>query len=118
MAAIQWKDANSAPQFVGSTLCRNSQSQEIEQLAQQAVRSHQVEDDLYWVVLNLPHQTSCTLYLGSSEGDAAMIEATARGAVAHALEYAFSPQHANSERAGDPFGAPGKLSVGLPGRTQ
>ena len=118
MAAIQWKDANSAPQFVGSLLCRNSRSQEIEHLAQQSVRSQQVEDDLYWVVLNLPQQTSCTLYLGTNEGDAALIEATARGAIAHALEYAFSTQHADSERAGDTFGAPGKLSVGLLGRTQ
>ena len=102
MAAIQWKDANSAPQFAGPLLStppsqeracrgsrRNSRSQEIEQLAQQSVRRQQVEDDLYWVVLNLPNQTSRTLYLGGSEMDASLIEATARGAVAHALEYAL-----------------------------
>ena len=89
MAAIQWNDANSARQIVGPFLRRHSQPQEIEQLARQSVRNQQVEDDLYWVVLNLPNQTSCTLYLGSSEMDASLIEATARGAVAHALEYAF-----------------------------
>ncbi len=89
MAAIQWKDANFAHQFAGPVLCRNSRSEEIEQLAQHSVRRQQVEDDLYWVMLNLPNQTSRTLYLGSSELDASLIEAAARGAVAHALQYAF-----------------------------
>ena len=90
MAAIQLKDANSARQIEGPFLFRNSRPEEIAQLVQQSVRSQQVEDNLYWVVLNLPNQTSCTLYLGSSKMDASLIEATARGAVAHALEYAFS----------------------------
>ena len=63
--------------------------EEIEQLVEDSVRSRRVEADLYWVVLNLPNQTSRTLYLGSSELDASLIEATARGAVAHALEYAL-----------------------------
>ncbi len=103
MASIQWKDANFAHQFAGPLLHRNSRSEEIEQLAQQSIRSQQVEDDLYWVVLNLPNQTSRTLYLGASEIDASLIEATARGAVADALEYAF--------------GVPGKHSVGSPERT-
>jgi len=63
--------------------------EEIEQLVEDSVRSRRVEADLYWVVMNLPNQTSRTLYLGSSELDAALIEAAARGAVAHALQYAF-----------------------------
>ena len=86
MASTQWKDANRARNFEGPLLCRHG---EIEQLAKQCVRSEQVEPHLFWVVLNLPNQTSRTLYLGSSQLDATMIEATARGAVAHALEYAL-----------------------------
>jgi hypothetical protein len=111
MAYLQWKDANSAHQFEGALLSapasqrrdatpasemqaswgpgRNSRIEEIEQLVQHSVRNRQVEAGLYWVVLNLPNQTSRTLYLGSSELDASLIEATARGAVAHALEYAL-----------------------------
>ena len=104
MACLQWKDANSAHQFEGALLSapasqrrdatpasqmRNSRIEEIEQLVQHSVRNRQVEAGLYWVVLNLPNQTSRTLYLGSSELDASLIEATARGAVAHALEYAL-----------------------------
>ena len=89
MASIQWNHANSARQIAGLLLQQNSRPEEIELLAQRSVRSQQVESDLYWVVLNLPNQTSCTLYLGSSEMDAALIEATARGAVAHAFEYAL-----------------------------
>ena len=108
MACLQWKDANSAHQFEGALLSapasqrrdttpasqmqasrgprpgRNSRIEEIEQLVQHSVRSRQVEAGMYWVVLNLPNQTSRTLYLGSSEPDASLIEATARGAVAHA----------------------------------
>ena len=115
MASIQWKDANSAHQIAGPILCRESRSEEIEQLAQQSIRSEQVEDGLYWVVLNLPNQTSLTLYLGGNELEAALAVTMARGAVAHALEYAFLSQHGNSERAGEPFGAPGRP---MPGRTQ
>ena len=103
MASIQWNDANSARQNTGPLLCRNSRFQEIEQLAQQSVRSQQVEDDLYWVVLNLPNQTSRTLYMGSSEMDASLIQTAAREAVAHALKYAF--------------GVPGVHSVGSPEHT-
>ena len=93
------EDANSAHQFEGALVSaparqqqepgRNSRMEEIEQLAQHSVRCRQVEAGLYWVVLNLPNQTSRTLYLGSNELDASLIEATARGAVAHALEYAL-----------------------------
>ena len=101
MAAIQWKDASSAHQIAGPILCRNCRSEEFEQLAQHSVRSQQVEDDLYWVLLNLPNQTSLTLYFGSNEAEAALVVKMARGAVAHALEYAL--------------GAPG---IPLPGRTQ
>ncbi len=89
MASLQRKNANSAHQFEGPVLCRNSRMEEIERLVQQSVRSRRVEADLYWVVLNFPNQTSRTLYLGSNELDASLIEATARGAVAHALEYAL-----------------------------
>ena len=99
MASIQWKDANYAHQIASPLLStqasqrlgarRHSRPEEIKQLVQQSIRSQQVEDDLYWVVLNLPNQTSCTLYLGSSQMDAALIERTVRGAVAYALEYAL-----------------------------
>jgi hypothetical protein len=61
----------------------------IQDLVSQSVRSAKVGRDLYWVVLNLPDQSSCTLYIGSSGTDAALAEATARGAVIHALEYAL-----------------------------
>ena len=85
MHSIQWRDANHGPesgQIVGRRML-------IAQLAEQSVRSKQVESDLFWVVLNLPHQTSRTLYLGNSELDATMVEATARGVMLHILEYAL-----------------------------
>lgn len=85
MSSIGWEHANSASNSAGPALCHSR----IEQLANGAVRSQEVEPDVYWVVLNLPHQTSRTLYWGNSETEAALIEATARGAVAHALEYAL-----------------------------
>ena len=103
MAATHWKDVDSARPITGPLLCQKSRSEKIEQLAQQSIRNELVEDGLYWVVLNLPNQTSRTLYLGGSEVDAALIEATARGAVAHALEYAFE--------------VPGSYSVGSPEST-
>jgi hypothetical protein len=90
MPSVGWKHANSASNSAGPILCRQSR---IEQLANGAVRSQEVEPDVYWVVLNLPHQTSRTLYLGTSEAAAALIEETARGAVAHALEYALGSAH-------------------------
>lgn len=104
MASIHWKDANSAHQNAGPLLSPNSRFEEIELLVEQSVRSQQVEDDLYWVVLNLPKQTSLTLYLGSDEREAKLAAAMARGAVAHALEFAF--------------GVPGMYSVASPERTQ
>ena len=104
MAAILWNDANSARPIAEPLLYRNSRSEEFEQLAAQSVRSQQVEDGLYWVVLNLPNQTSSTLYLGSNEAEAALAATLARGAVAHALEFAF--------------GVPCEFSVGSPERTQ
>jgi hypothetical protein len=106
MASIQWKDADCARPIAGPILCRNSRSEEFEELAQQSVRKQQVEDDLYWVVLNLPNQTSLTLYLGSNEEEAALAVRMARGAVAHALEYAL----------GAPGKAPGEPAVGLLGQ--
>jgi hypothetical protein len=83
---LQWKDANSGPKPKFEVLCRHSR---IEQLARLSVRSREVEPNLYWVLLNLPNRTSCTLYLGNSKPEAALTEAVAYRTMAHILEYAL-----------------------------
>jgi hypothetical protein len=80
---LQWKDANSSRSSNCDVPCRNSR---IEQLARLSVRSREVEPDLYWVMLNLPNDTSYTLYLGHSKREAALAESIAYRTMIHVLE--------------------------------
>lgn len=78
---------------------RKQQRAAIEKLVADCVRMNEYEPGKYWALINLPGQTSKTLYTGCVEGHAKMLCSVAQAAMIHALQYATQTSEGIGEEA-------------------